>query len=134
MIERPSKDAYTHAVIERISPAIRASFTPAQISAIEQALMGGRIMKRHPVELRLSIPLFFARYYFIFMAGRDRRIGTQRAEARRKSKISLSGVILLLILGSSPLILLIILVLYLLKSALGIDLFHDLHLKELFRL
>ena len=131
MINGPSRDAYTHAVIQRINPEIRASLTPAQLSAIEAAIEGGHQRKEHPIDVRLGMPLFFVRYYFVFLVGRDRRLGTQRAEAKRQHDISISGILLFLIVGLSPIILLIIFILYALKWALGIDLLPDFHLKDI---
>jgi len=126
-----SRDAYTHAVIKRISPNIRASLTATQLSAIEAAVRGGSPRKEHPVDVRLCIPLFFVRYYFVLLVGRDRRLGTKRSEAKRRHNMSISGILLFLILGLSPIILLIILILYVLKSALGIDLLPGFHLKDI---
>ncbi len=127
----PSKDPYTHAVMQRISPGIRASFSPAQMSAIEEAIRGGRIKKEHPIHVRLSLPLLFARYYLVVLIGRDRRLGTQRAEAKRKHTLSVSGVLLFLFLTVSPVLVIIMLILYALKTTLGIDLVPEWHLKDL---
>jgi len=123
-------DPFTYHVIERMDPKVRASLTPAQLSAIKEAIEGGRPLKRHPIDLRGIIPLFFAQYYFVFLLGRDRRSSTRRIEERRRWLISLSGGLMLLILGLIPLILIILLLLYLIKCSLGINIMADVHLRD----
>jgi hypothetical protein len=133
MIDGPSEDPYTHAVMQRISPSIRASFTLAQRSAIEQALAGGQIGKGHAVDIRLTIPLFFARYYLVWLMGRDQRVGTRRSEAKRHQGISVSSLLLFFFIAVSPVVVIMLLILYALKTALGINLMPDLHLKDFLR-
>jgi len=133
MIDGPSTDPYSHAIMQRISPGIRASFTPAQRSAIEQALMADQIGKVHAVDIRLTIPLFFARYYLVLLVGRDRRVGTRRSETRRQQGLSVSSLLLFFFIAVSPVVVAILVILYALKTALGINLMPDVHLKDLLR-
>ncbi len=54
----------------RISPTVRATFTNAQIQAIEAAL----IPRSHVIDLRLSLPLLGKGSYFALAAGPNRRV------------------------------------------------------------
>ncbi len=45
----------------------------------------------HPVNLRLTIPLFKRRYYIALVAGTERRSIERRAEGRRKHPIATTG-------------------------------------------
>jgi len=128
------KDPYSHSVIQRLSPAIRASLTLAQRTAIEEALMGGQASKGHLVDLRLQIPLFFGRYYVVFLVGRDRRVSTQREEARRLKTLSVSSILFFVFFLLSPVAGLVLLILYAIKTALGIDVMPDWHFKDLLQL
>ena len=55
----------------------------------------------HPVNLRLSIPVFFQRYYFTLAAGKERRSPERLAAERQKHPIKTTGnVICLFAMGS----------------------------------
>jgi hypothetical protein len=117
--------------MERIDPKVRASLTPAQLSAIKEAVSGSRSSKKHSIDIRGVIPFFLVRYYFVILSGRDRRLHTKRIEEKRRWLTSLSGGLMLFILGAAPLILILLLLLYLIKCALGINIMPDMHLKDL---
>jgi len=134
MKEPGKEDPYIHAVMRRLSPEIRASFTPAQRAAIEEALMSDKTSKGHRVDIRLNIPLFFGSYYLVFLMGRDRRVSTVRLESIRQQGLSLSSLVFFFLIVLSPVAMAILLILYAVKSALGIDLMPDWHLKDLLRL
>lgn len=125
-------DPYSAQVIASIEPNIRASFSETQLRGIQDALDGyeaGR--RRHWIDVRGRIPAYFASYYFVFLMGRDRRIGRRRTEYKRRGAVSMLGNVLFFMLVMSPLILLALVGLYFLKAALGIDLFPDSHLPSL---
>jgi len=124
-------DPFTYHVMERIDPKVRASLTPAQLSAIKEAISASRPLKKHPIDIRGIIPVFFVRYYFVILSGRDRRLYTKRIEEKRRWLTSLSGGLTLFILGMVPLILILVLLLYLIKCTCGIDIMPDIHLKDL---
>ena len=124
-------DPFTYHVMEGIDPKVRASLTPAQLSAIKEAISATRPFKKHPINIRGIIPVFFARYYFVILSGRDRRLHTRRIEEKRRWLTSLSGGLMLFILGMAPLILILILLLYLIKCAFGINIMPETHLKDL---
>ena len=124
-------DPFTYHVMERIDPKVRASLTPAQLSAIKEAISASRPLKNHPIDIRGIIPVFFVRYYFVFLSGRDRRSSTRRLEEKRQWLTSLSGALMLFFLGVAPLILILVLVLYLIKCTMGINIMTETHLKDL---
>jgi hypothetical protein len=47
--------------------------------------------EQHPVDIRLSLPLIFARYYITIVAGKERRSAARRASERRKHPLNTSG-------------------------------------------
>ncbi|MBI2951429.1 hypothetical protein HYY27_05005 [bacterium] len=124
-------DAFTESVLRRIDPEVRNTLSPAQLEAVREAVSAHQPLKGHPVDVRGIIPLFFARYYFVFLMGRDRRAPTRAIEADRRRKTALLGGGLFFVCAISPLILLALLFLYLLKSSLGIDLLPEAHLWDL---
>lgn len=126
----PTHTFATH-ILRRIEPEVFATLSPAQLSAIRKAIAACYPQKRHPVDIRGALSLFFARYYFVFLIGRDQRAATQRIEAERRQKTALAGGGLFLAFALSPLLLLALLVLYFIKSALGINLFQGRHLWDL---
>ena len=124
-------DPFTYHVMERIDPKVCASLTPAQLSAIKEAISASRSSKKHPIDIRGVIPFFLVRYYFVILSGRDRRLHTKRIEEKRRWLTSLSGGLMLFILGVAPLILIMVLLLYLIKCAFGINIMPETHLKDL---
>jgi len=125
-------DPFTYHVMERIDPKVRASLTPAQLSAIKEAIRANRPSQKHPIDIRGIIPVFFVRYYFVILSGRDRRLYTKRIEDKRRWLTSLSGGLTLFFLGVAPLILILVLLLYLIKCTFGINIMPETHLKDLF--
>lgn len=80
----------------------------------------------HAINLRMSIPWFFGRRYFVFLAGKDRRGTNQELsihEQRQNTPVGwafLAGTLLLWAIFTSSIV--SIVVLYLLKTWAGIDL------------
>ncbi len=86
--------------------------------------------KKHRIDLRGTIPLFFRKYYFVILIGRDTRETTQAIEADRRAGVRRVGFIMSLVFISIPLLIFIFLLLYFLKSALGINIFPHRHLGD----
>ena len=63
----------------------------------------GRWSGEHPVNLRLSIPLPFFRFYVTIVAGRERRSAARRAQERRKHPILTAGNLFLMTYGGAVL-------------------------------
>ncbi len=89
--------------------------------------------KNHPIDVRGTIPLFFTKYYFVYLMGRDRREDTQRVEIERRYTANMLGVAIVFIIISLPVIIFVFVALYLMKSALGIDIFPHQHLSDFFK-
>lgn len=128
-------DAFVEFTLSRLPRDVRNGLTHEQISAIRTALGDQLNSSRHAVDLRLRLPLFFKSYYLVFFMGRDRRrtifnIERYRLELlpkrlRRGIYLVASSIVLM------SLFLCCLALLYLVKSALGIDLFKSIHLYEI---
>ncbi len=125
-------DPFTDSVLTKIDPSIRRTFTATQEHALIDAIRASSPLKKHPLDIRGVIPLVFARYYFVFFAGRDRRRSTKQVEAERRSQGTLTGGLMIFVIGIVPVILVSLFFFYQIKSALGIDLLPDRHLWDLF--
>lgn len=96
---------------------VAESFTEEQLIALNKAV-GGFSWARHKVDLRGTISIWRSSYYFVILWGRNRR-ELSRFE-KQLGQLSVAFIITLFLLGSA---LLGLLLLYLLKSAMGVDLF-----------
>jgi hypothetical protein len=134
--EKESSEIFADFTMSRIDRHARESMTEQQLIAVRQALVANSPFNRHAVDIRGSIPLFFARFYFVVLAGRDRRRKTREKELRRiyKGNVPLGYFLSFIVL--SFLIALIwmalIVALYWLKREMGIDIFPNIHLLDLF--
>ena len=104
-------------LLSRMPAEVGASFSEQQLSHLRVAL-GARQWGKHQIDVRGTLRIFHWRYYYVLVAGRNLRDG-QRSQ-QQWSRLMLAVVISMLLIGSTALGLL---VLYLVKSALGIDLF-----------
>ncbi len=57
----------------------------------QRSAPGGESWGRHPVNLRLSIPLPFGRYYVTLVAGKERRSADRLVSERRKHALLTLG-------------------------------------------
>lgn len=105
-------------LLERMPVDIQQSFTETQLSYLRVAL-GARQWGKHKLDLRGTLGLGSWRYYYVLVAGRNKRSEHRSHKAGLLVKAVLLSALLVVssVLG--------LLVLYLLKSALGIDLFSD---------
>lgn len=104
-------------LLSRMPESVQHSFTEEQLANLRIAL-GARSWGKHKIDFRSTISFFSYRYYYVFVAGRNRR-ELSRAEKRRNLLIQslfMTGFLTFCSLMG-------LLVLYLIKSALGIDLF-----------
>ena len=123
-----SSQAFTHHVLNQINPEIRLSLSKVQLQEISNAISAGAAIKKHPIDVRGVIPLFFTRIYFVLVLGRDKRIKTKKAEYMRRRSSDILANLVFYIMLMVPLYVIGALALYFLKSELGIDLFSELHL------
>ncbi|TDN59834.1 hypothetical protein [Scandinavium goeteborgense] len=113
-------------VVERfyssLDPEVETTLTPEQKTGIEQALVSSTLAARHPVDFRHSFSFFHRRYFVVFLFGRDKRkkprdVGTF---GRVLSTLGVMFLVLFCVLS-------VLLALYMIKSALGIDVFKHFH-------
>lgn len=105
-------------LLERMPVEMQQSFTEGQLSYLRVAL-GARQWGKHKIDLRGTLGLGSWRYYYVLVAGRNKR-----SEHRsHKAGLLVQAVLISILLIISTM--LGLLLLYLLKSALGIDLFED---------
>jgi hypothetical protein len=117
---------------QTIDPELRNSFTAEQTEVIH-ALLEAAIPKPNPklVDLRFTVDLVLSRFYVVLFVGKDRRQQTRSYFPSSMSRLGNVVAAVLLLLGLNLLIsLLLFLLAYLIKSAVGIDLFPDSHLSD----
>ena len=103
-------------LLERMPDKVADSFSEEQLAYLRNAI-GAREWGRHKVDLRGTIKFFKWRYYYVVLAGRNRRALSEREVkiAALMNAVLLSSFILFSMLVG-------LVVLYLVKSALGINL------------
>ena len=120
-INRPSstyEDPALQNLFAKVPDRVKETFTEEQLSYLRNASINRHWRSNHSVDLRGTIPWFKYRYYYVFIAGMSNR-ELNRAE-RKVSKI-INVVFLVGFLFFS--LIFGLLVLYLIKSSLGINLF-----------
>ena len=74
-------------LISRMPPEVITSFSDVQLSALRAAL-ASRSWRRHPVDLRFSIPFIFTKgIYIVFLMGTERRSRERLAKERSLNPI-----------------------------------------------
>ncbi|OYW92259.1 MAG: 3-phosphoshikimate 1-carboxyvinyltransferase [Pseudomonadales bacterium 32-61-5] len=109
-------DPFVIGLKQRLPEELRESFSDEQLQGLRSAL-ATRSWARHKVDLRGTFNIWRTQYYFVMVAGRNKR-----SLSRAQQKLSLAakaGAITVFLLFS---VLLGLVLLYVLKSALGIDL------------
>ncbi len=98
-----------------MAPEVRTSFSDGQLVALKAAL-GAKSWGVHPVDIRKTFGFWKFQYYIVLLLGREKRV----PERRVKQKLRLTELMFL----TSTIIFMIAVgfaLLYLMKSALGID-------------
>ena len=103
--------------LAKMPKEIQQSFTDEQLVNIKVALKQNK-WKKHRIDLRSSIGFFSYHYYYVFIAGRE-----TREMSRQEQQIKRISYLFFITAFLSFSTLLGILVLYLIKSAMGIDIF-----------
>jgi len=109
-------DPFVIGLKQRLPEELRESFSDEQLQGLRSAL-ATRSWARHKVDLRGTFNMWRTQYYFVVVAGRNKR-----SLSRAQQKLSLAakaGAITVFLFFS---VLLGLVLLYVLKSALGIDL------------
>ena len=104
-------------LLRRMPDEVARSFSVRQLQGLKSAI-SARQLGRHPVDIRGSVPVIRHRYYFAVLAGRNRREMT----AEEKAIDNMFAVIVLLAFLCFCMACGLV-TLYLIKSALGIDVF-----------
>lgn len=103
-------------LLERMPGDVADSFSEKQLSYLRNAI-GAREWGRHKVDLRGTVKFFKWRYYYVVLAGRNRRTLSDKElkVAALMNAALITGFVTFSILVG-------LIVLYLVKSALGINL------------
>jgi hypothetical protein len=122
-------DPFIAGLKQRLPEHVRNSFSEQQLEGLRSAF-ATRSWGRHKVDLRGTFSLWSNQYYFVLVGGRNKR-NLSRAQ-RNLSMAAKAGAITLFLFVS---VLLGLVVLYLIKSALGINLLpnHSLGLWDWFK-
>lgn len=113
------QDPAIRSLLERMPKNIQTTFTDEQLAHLKIAI-GARQWGSHAVDCRGVVKFFKYRYYYVFLAGRNRR-----ELSLKEQKIARLSQALILSIAATFIILLTLLILYLIKSALGIDIFDE---------
>lgn len=105
-------------LLSKMPPDVAASYTQEQLLHLDEALRKNKAKLPVNVKGRVSVSFTTTRFFWVFLAGRDKR-ELSRGEINVK-KTTLIALIAGAILVST---LMGLLILYLIKSALGINLF-----------
>jgi hypothetical protein len=99
--------------LRRLPQNVRSSLTPKQEAALREAA-AGRSGEPHPIDIRLSIPTPWGRYYFALFGGREKRSAARRASDRRMRPLATTANVLFAggVLAGACLLLLIALLLF----------------------
>lgn len=123
--------------LAKLAPSVRESLSPAQLDAF-YAVLEEALPKPSPkiVDLRFCIDLILTRFYFVLFIGKDRRRQGRRHNPSALTKIfNLMATIVILLGVNLTISASLLLVGYLVKSIMGVNLlpghFPDL-LKQLF--
>ncbi|EPJ43724.1 MAG: hypothetical protein OFPII_40140 [Osedax symbiont Rs1] len=104
-------------LLERMPETVQDSFTEEQLANIKIAI-GARTWGNHVIDVRSTIKFFRYRYYYVLVAGRNRR---ELSARERRIGLLIQASVFAIFLAFSAM--LGVLVLYLIKSAAGIDIF-----------
>ncbi len=105
----------------------RATFTSEQLAALDVAVARTRPRRnRHGFDYRVSLPLLGRRYYFVFLAGRERRsLSRIRGDGENTTwRLSMAYAMMMSAIAMGGLVVAVLL-LYVVKSMAGIDLFDE---------
>ena len=108
-------DPFVIKLLAKMPVSSRESFSGDQLLALKDAL-GARKWGQHRVDIRGTVSFWRWKYYYVFLAGRNRR-----PLSRSARELSTWVTAFMLALSWTAITLSGLLVLYLVKSALGID-------------
>ncbi len=112
-------DPAVRSLLNRMPNDVQDSFTEEQLAHLKVAI-GARKWGKHAVDCRGVIKFFKYRYYYVVLAGRNRR-----ELSNKEKKIAAVSQAITVSLFSFIVSSILLLVVYLVKSALGIDIFSN---------
>jgi len=130
MPHMPSGDPYSENVLRHVPRDVARTLTRQQWDGFRDALRSSAKPSRHAVDVRFVIPLYFARLYFVLLIGKDRRRRVQDILSERRRRARTHAVAVFLALVFVALVAFLLLFLYALKSAAGINVFPNFHLGD----
>lgn len=108
-------DEFKNGLLKRLPREMQESFSSEQVAALNVAF-GARKWGKHPVDLRGTVNIWTSKFYFVVLMGRNKR---QLSPRERRISLMVKAAFLLIFFTVSTLFGL--LVIYLLKSAAGIN-------------
>lgn len=124
-VEAPLEQSWSYPLqrlLLRLPQDLAASFSKVQLAALDKALKAEQAP--HIINFQTSLPMVGGRHYLTVFFGRERRNNSRlAAEGKLRPLAQLAGYGLVLWIGFSLLAATGIILLYLLKCMLGIDLF-----------
>lgn len=110
------EDDFISKLLAKLPADVRETFSLPQLEALKMVLDVPQ--RKHSVDLRWQLGIWRWTFYFVFLFGRDRRELTRRQKVMKR--LALTLILATFVMVST---LFGLLVLYLVKSALGINLF-----------
>ena len=103
-------------LLEKMPKKVASSFNEEQLSHLRNAI-GAREWGKHKLDVRGTVKFFKWRYYYVILAGRNRRSLSEKEV--RVARVLTASIVATFITFA---VLLGLIVIYLIKSALGINL------------
>jgi len=104
-----------------------ATFTPEQLAALDVAVARTRPHRAtHKLDYRVSLPLLGRRYYVVLLAGKERRSLSRISGDGQNTtwRLSVAYAILMSVIATGGIVAAVVL-LYVVKSMVGLDLFEE---------
>ena len=122
--QRDDDDAFFARLATMLPSDVARSFNNAQLAAIAYAF-GTRRWRDHTVDLRWLMSLFGRNYYFVFLAGAERRTRARLLRDRLLQPMITLGNSIFATLFFTAILISVLATLYVVKPLLGINLFAD---------
>ena len=116
------KEMLSDLVLHEVPSEVRGTMTEDQIKAVRIATE-----KRHAVDVRFTVPLLFTTLYFVLLVGKDTRTETTESNRERRTSAGFHLSTTAIAVGTAVAVITTAVVLYIIKSRSGIDLFPDSH-------
>jgi hypothetical protein len=95
--QRSKRNSHFERILRRMSPDVAATLTPTQLAELQSAFQSMQPGK-HAIDLRVSIPFPGRGFYFVFLAGRERR-SVERLRAENPHYLYHSALAILVLTG-----------------------------------